>query len=61
MTGRTPGVPRIDRALRRLISQETARANAAEASAKLRRRRHEREAVDEYLRALRPAIVADTC
>lgn len=32
-------------------SMDTARANAAEASARLRRRRHERADVDAYLRA----------
>jgi hypothetical protein len=42
---------RIDRILRHLASQDTARANAAEASAKLRKRRHEHEEVDAYLRA----------
>ena len=51
---------RIVRAFMERISQETARANAAEASAKLRKRRHEREEVDAYLRALRPLIEADT-
>lgn len=43
-----------------LISQETALSNAAEASAKLRQRRREREEVDEYLRALHAQTVADT-
>jgi hypothetical protein len=42
---------RIDRTLRHLVSQDTARANAAEASAKLRKRREEHEEVDAYLRA----------
>ena len=50
---------RIDRTLRHLVSQDTARANAAEASAKLRKQRGEREEVDAYLqarpRAIRPA------
>jgi hypothetical protein len=42
----------ITRALRylaRLTNQHTARTNAAEGSATLRRRRHDREHVDEYL------------
>ena len=43
-----------------LISQETALTNAAEASAKLRQRRREREEVDEYLGALHSPIAADT-
>jgi hypothetical protein len=42
---------RIDRTLRHLLSQDTARANAAEATAKLRKRREEHEEVDAYLRA----------
>jgi hypothetical protein len=42
---------RIDRTLRHLVSQDTARANAAEATAKLRKRREEHEEVDAYLRA----------
>jgi hypothetical protein len=50
---------RIDRTLRHLVSQDIARANAAEASAKLRKRRDEHEEVDAYLqarlRANRPA------
>ena len=41
MTRRTHGMPVILRAFRELISQETARTNAAEASAKLRKRRDE--------------------
>ena len=45
-------MPHIVRAFMELISQETACANAAEASAKLRRRRHEREEVDAYVTAL---------
>lgn len=45
---------RIDRALRHLASQDTARANASQASAKLRKRRHEQEDVDAYLEALHP-------
>jgi hypothetical protein len=45
---------RIDRALKHLAgSQETARTNAAEASAGLRERRQEGEEVDAYLEALR--------
>jgi hypothetical protein len=43
---------RIDRSFRNLIGQETARANAADASAALRRRRRDREDVDAYLRSL---------
>jgi hypothetical protein len=35
--------------LARLTSQHTARTNAAEGSATLRRRRHDQEHVDEYL------------
>jgi hypothetical protein len=42
---------RIDRTLRHLVSQDTARANAAEASAKLRKQRGEHEEVDAYLQA----------
>lgn len=42
------------------ISQETALTNAAEASAKLRQRRLEREEVDAYLSAQHSPIVADT-
>jgi hypothetical protein len=53
-------MPRIDRAFMDLISQETARTNAAEASAKLRKRRIEREEVDAYLKALHFPISADT-
>ncbi|HZO63994.1 MAG TPA: hypothetical protein VFB74_03240 [Kribbellaceae bacterium] len=52
----------IARTLRHLASQDTARANAAEASAKLRKRRHEHEEVDAYLqarlRANRPGAAA---
>jgi hypothetical protein len=40
---------RIDRILRHLVSQDTARANAAKASARLRKRREEHEEVDAYL------------
>jgi len=36
---------------RRLAGQDLARANAAEASATLRQRRHEHEDVDAYLKA----------
>ena len=53
-------MPRILRAFRDLISQETARTNAAEASVKLRERRHEREEVDAYLRALHFSDRSDT-
>lgn len=60
MTLRAYGVPRLARALMGFMSQETALANAAEASAKLRQRRHEREEVDAYLRALHSPIAADT-
>ena len=41
-----------------LISQETALANAAEASAKLRQRRQERDEVEAYLSALHSQIAA---
>ena len=37
------------RYLARLINQHTARTNAAEGSATLRKRRHDQEQVDEYL------------
>lgn len=43
---------RIDRTLLHLAGQDTARTNAAEASAELRKRRHEQEDVDAYLVAL---------
>jgi hypothetical protein len=43
---------RIDRVLERLASQDIARANASQASARLRRRRDEQEDVDAYLEAL---------
>lgn len=42
------------------IGQETARNNAAVASAKLRKRRHEHEEIDAYLTALHPPIPEDT-
>lgn len=42
---------RIHRALIRLVGQETALANAAEASANLQARRRERDEVDAYLGA----------
>lgn len=42
-------VPRTLRYLARLISQETARSNASEGSATLRRQRQEQDEVDEYL------------
>jgi hypothetical protein len=58
MTRRTHGMHRTVRAFMHLISQETARANAAEASAKLRKRRHEREEVDAYLTDLHSPIAA---
>lgn len=57
---RGPHSVRIARAVMGLISQETALTNAAEASAKLRQRRLEREEVDAYLSALHSPIVADT-
>ena len=37
------------RYLARLINQQTARTNAAEGTATLRKRRHDQEDVDEYL------------
>ncbi len=43
-------VSRTLRYLARLISQETARANALEGSATLRKQRQDQEEVDEYLR-----------
>ena len=49
-------MPRLVRALRRLASQDTARANAAEARDRLRTRRHEQEAVDAYPKALHGPI-----
>lgn len=51
-------MPRLVRAFMDLISQETARTNAAEASAKLRTRRHEREEVDAYLTDLHSTVAA---
>lgn len=60
MALRNLGVLRTFRALDGLISQETARTNACEASDELRRRRHEREEVDAYLEALHSHIAADT-
>ena len=59
MTPRAYGGPRLARAFMGLISQETALANAAGASAKLRQRRHEREEVDAYLVALHAPTAAD--
>lgn len=53
-------MPRIVRAFMDLISQETARANAGEASARLRRRRHEQDEVDAYLKARQLPIAPDT-
>jgi hypothetical protein len=44
---------RFDRTWRRLTNQDTARTNAAEASATLRRRRLDHEEVDAFL--TRPA------
>ena len=56
----TPAVvPRMGRAVMGLISQETALTNAAEAGAKLRQRRLEREEVDAYLSA-QHSPMADT-
>jgi hypothetical protein len=43
---------RIDRVLLHLASQDIARRNASQASAKLRMRRHEQDDVDAYLEAL---------
>jgi hypothetical protein len=43
---------RLDRVLRHLVGQDVARRNASQASAQLRRRRHERDDVDAYLEAL---------
>lgn len=58
MTRRTHRMhPRV-REFMDFFSQETARTNAAEASAELRERRHEREEVDAYLRALHSPMVA---
>ena len=44
---------------RRLVTQDLARANAADASATLRERRRDREDVDAYLKASRPTNAAD--
>lgn len=52
-------MPRIVSAFMRLISQETARTNAAEACAVLRQRRRDREEVDAYLEARQAPIAAD--
>lgn len=52
MPWRATTMRRIGRALMVLASQETARANAARASAALRGRRREREEVAAYLDAL---------
>jgi hypothetical protein len=60
MTRDAHGSSRTRRALKRLTSQETALDNAAEASAGLRERRHEREEVDAYLKTLPPPVDADT-
>lgn len=43
---------RIDRMLRHLVDQDTARTNAAQACADLRKRRAEQDDVDAYLVAL---------
>jgi hypothetical protein len=47
------------RAWSHLVSQETARTNAAEASAELRERRHEQDEVDAYLGTV-PSPITDT-
>ena len=47
-------------AIARLFNQERARDNAADASAKLQERRHEREEVDAYLRDRHSPIATDT-
>ena len=60
MAGRTDDIRRLDRLFKELNNQETARSNAAEASAQLRERRREREEVDAYLRALHCPIATDT-
>jgi hypothetical protein len=60
MTRGPYSVPRIGRAVIGLISQETALTNAAEASAKLRQRRRERQEVDAYLSVLHSPIAEDT-
>jgi hypothetical protein len=54
-------ITRTLRYLARLTNQHTARTNAAEGSATLRRRRHDQEQVDEYLqgRAL-TALASET-
>jgi hypothetical protein len=51
---------RLDHALIRLVGQETALANAAEASAYLQARRREREEVDAYLGARHSPSSAST-
>ena len=53
-------MPPIVRAFMDLFSQETARTNAAQASAELRERRQEREEVDAFLRALHSPVAAAT-
>ena len=60
MTRRTHALPRLVRAFMDLVGQETARTNAAAASADLRNRRHEQEEVDAYLSDLPSPIAADT-
>ena len=42
-----------------LINQQTARTNAAEASATIRERRHDQERVDRYLHARLLTLSAD--
>jgi hypothetical protein len=58
MTRRRHGLPRMARAWSHLVSQETARTNAAEASAELRERRHEQDEVDAYLGTV-PSPITD--
>ena len=53
-------MPPIVRAFMDLFSQETARTNAAGASAELQERRQERDEADAYLRALYSPIAAAT-
>ena len=60
MTRRRHGLPRMGRAWRHLVGQETARTNAAEASAELRKRRHEQDEVNAYLGNLPSPTAADT-
>jgi len=44
------------RYLATFINQRTARTNAAEGSATLRKRRHDKEHVDEYLQSRAPDL-----